>query len=53
MVEGGAVLLAPCHSHVHFLPMLLKHSLCLSVNLKEKGKIKLTAGVALQKAEFK
>lgn len=47
------VLLTPCYNHVHFLSILFKHPLCISINLKEKGKAKLTASVALQKAESK
>lgn len=49
MTEGGSSFAYTMHTH--FLSMLLKHPLCISINPKEKTKLK--AGVALQKAEFK
>lgn len=51
MTEGGST--CAYTMHTHFLSMLLKPPLSISINLGEEDKTKLTAGVALQKAEFK
>lgn len=57
MTKGGRnktslVLLTPKQRPVQFQSMLLKHPLCIPINLKEKDKTKQTANVALHKAEF-